>query len=67
MTEEPRSLSDDQYRKFQPQNITAQELAELLPFVVAQWNISRKEEYVSKSCIEDIEKFKPHLRHHFTK
>jgi hypothetical protein len=66
MAEEPRSLSPDQYRKFQPQNITAQELAELLPFVVAEWNISCKQEYVSKSCIEEIEKFKPHLRRHFS-
>jgi hypothetical protein len=66
MTPEPRRLSDDQYSEFKPQNITAQDLAELLPFLIPQWNISSKNGWVSKKVIEEIEAFKPHLRCYFS-
>lgn len=66
MIEESRSLNPSQYSKFKPQNITVQDLAELLPFVVSEWNVSHKMGYVSKGCIENIETFAPHLRRYFS-
>jgi len=65
MTEKRRTINDDQYRLYEPQNITVQHLAELLPFVVSEWKISRKNGYVSKTCIEEIERGAPHLRRYF--
>jgi hypothetical protein len=65
MTEKPHTINDSLYRLYEPQNITVQHLAELLPFVVSEWNISDKNGYVSKKCIEEIEKGAPHLRRYF--
>ncbi len=55
----------DLHRKYEPEDITTQELAELLPLLIDQWRVSSMNGFVSTNFIKNLEKNKPTLIRHF--
>ena len=64
-TESFMNSDNDQYRKFEPEDITTQELAELLPLLIEEWQRGTRNGCVSTNFIKNLDRDKPALKRHF--